>query len=229
MSPRDRVRGMVSRRAFVAGIAAGIALLPGVPPLAAFTMPADIAFDIIRKGEKIGVHEVRFTSLGNGDFEARTNVEVAVKLGFLTLFRFEQEITEVWREDMMVEAEGMTNDDGEKARFRAELQGRELTIEGPAGLQKAPLGAMTDIAFWNPEIARQNQIVDTWLGRLAPLIVGAGDLEEIELRGRRVRTRRFSFTANRGRSGKVWYDENGVWVRGYLKTPSAELDYLPTA
>ncbi len=229
MSRRDRVRGMVSRRAFVAGSTAAIAVLPGVPPLAAFSTPADIAFDIIRKGEKIGVHEVRFTSLGNGDFEARTNVEVAVRLGFLTLFRFEQEITEVWREDMMVEAEGVTNDDGKKARFRAELQGRELTIEGSAGRQKAPLGAMTDIAFWNPEIARQNQIVDTWLGQLAPLIVGAGDLEEIELRGRRVRTRRFSFTANRGRSGKVWYDENGVWVRGYLETPSAELDYLPTA
>ncbi len=229
MSARDRVRGTMCRRAFVASGAAGLVMLPGVLPVAAFAMPADIAFEIIREGEKIGVHEVRFTPLGNGDFEARTNVDVAVRLGFITLFRFRQEITETWRRGTMVEAEGLTDDDGEKARFHAELRGRELVIDGPAGLQKAPLGAMTDIAFWNPKIARQDQVVDTWLGQLAPLIVGAGDVEEIELRGRRLRARRFSFTANRGRSGKVWYDEDGVWVKGYLKTPNAELDYLPAA
>ncbi len=228
MSAQDHMKGTASRRAFIAGSAAGLMLVPGLGSLAAFAMPADIAFDIIRGGDKIGVHEVRFTSLGNGDFKAHTNVDVAVRLGFLTLFRFEQEITEVWRQGAMVEAEGTTNDDGQKARFRAELAGRELAIEGPAGRQKAPLGAMTDIAFWNPKIARQDQVVDTWLGQLAPLIVGSGDLEEIELRGRRIRARRYSFTANRGRSGKVWYDERGVWVRGYLKTPNAELDYLPS-
>ena len=229
MSAGDRVQGTTSRRAFMAGSVAGLALLPGLRPLAAFAMPADIAFDILRKGEKIGVHEVRFTALGDGDFRAETNVDVAVKLGFITLYRFEQEVTEVWRRGTMVEASGITNDDGEKARLRAALEDGALMIEGPAGRQKAPLGAMTDIAFWNPKIARQDQVVDTWLGQLAPLIVGAGDFEEIELRGRRVRARRFSFTANRGRSGKVWYDEAGVWVRGYLKTPNAELDYLPTA
>ncbi len=228
MSARDRTRGTASRRTFMTGGAAGLMLAPGLGSLAAFAMPADIAFDIIRKGEKIGVHEVRFTALGEGEFEVHTNVDVAVRLGFITLYRFEQEITEVWRRGAMVEARGITNDDGEKARLRAALEGGELTIEGLAGRQKAPLGAMTDIAFWNPKIARQDQIVDTWLGQLAPLLVGAGDVEEIELRGRRLRTRRFSFVANRGRSGKVWYDEAGVWVRGYLKTPSAELDYLPT-
>ncbi|HFD17103.1 MAG TPA: hypothetical protein ENJ38_12480, partial [Rhodospirillales bacterium] len=75
----------------MAGSVAGLALLPGLRPLAAFAMPADIAFDILRKGEKIGVHEVRFTALGDGDFRAETNVDVAVKLGFITLYRFEQE------------------------------------------------------------------------------------------------------------------------------------------
>ncbi len=60
-----------------------------------------------------------------------------------------------------------------------------------------------------------------------PIATQPGPVETVDLGALAVPARRFHLRANRGRSGLVWYTDDGIWVRGRLVTRGESLDYLP--
>jgi hypothetical protein len=56
------------------------------PALAA---PADLKFDVFRKGSHIGTHAIQFASSGDG-LAVASQLELAVKVAFSTVYGYEQ-------------------------------------------------------------------------------------------------------------------------------------------
>lgn len=216
----------VDRRRFLVGGLAGIGCLALPMPSLAMAMPIDRTFAIFRQGDEIGRHTVRFTPADNG-FRARTEIEVAVKVAFFTAFQFRQMADDLWIDGQLRESRANTDDNGEISETFIRATGNGLAVEGGEANRaiQVPLGTMTDLAFWNVAITRQQALVDTQKVRLTDLAAQPLGTETIDGPHGPVTAERFSCAAKTGRSGDIWFDSDGNWVKGTMAVRGEKLDY----
>ncbi len=188
--------------------------------------PADRHFAIFRDGDEIGRHLVRFTPTANG-FQAETEIEVAVKIAFITAFRFKQDAVDVWTDGQLVESRVHTDDNGDVSQTTIRSEDGKLNVEGGIADRqlRVPLGTMTDLAFWNIDIVRQRTLVDLQKALLTDVAAERLGTETINVAGGRIEAERFKFAAETGRKGDIWFDAKGNWVKGMLTTRGETLDY----
>jgi hypothetical protein len=217
-----------SRRAFAGSCLAGAgAVCLGIRPAQASTpVPADRSFAIFRDGDEIGRHDVRFAATADG-LEVETTIDIAVKVAFLTAFRFEQQARDLWRGGLLVESHVSTDDNGTRSETLLRARGDNLSVEGGVDnrVLHVPLGTMTDIAFWNLDIVRQRALVDLQRAKLLGLAAHAGGAETIEVGGGHITAQRYTIDAESGRNGDIWFDDAGNWVKGFLVTRGENLAY----
>jgi hypothetical protein len=215
-----------SRRGFAASCIAvtGLLALPSfgraaVPPL-------DRRFAIFRDGDEIGRHEVRFEPTADG-FDVTTDIDIVVKLAFITAFHFRQHALDHWVAGNLMESRVTTDDNGTRSATEIEARGSALSVEGGVENRtlRVALGTMTDIAFWNLAIVRQRELVDIQKATLTDVAARHLGGEQLDVAGQRIVAERFTFHSNTGRNGDIWFDAAGNWVQGHLITRGEALDY----
>jgi hypothetical protein len=215
-----------SRRGFAASClgAAGLLALPSIGRAA--VPPLDRRFAIFRDGDEIGRHEVRFEPTTDG-FDVTTDIDIVVKLAFITAFHFRQHAVDRWVAGNLVESRVTTDDNGTRSATEIEARGSALSVEGGTENRtlRVPLGTMTDIAFWNLAIVRQRELVDIQKATLTDVAARHLGSESIDLAGQRIVADRFTIHSNTGRNGDIWFDAAGNWVQGHLITRGEALDY----
>lgn len=229
-SPWANGRGKLSRRGFGGlCLAATGALSWPTFGLAAPIVPSDRVFTIYRHGAAIGRHEVRFAPAADG-LIVTTDIELAVKIAFITAFHFEQSAVERWVDGRLVESRVETDDNGEASRTRIEASGDRLNVAGGVANQSTtvPLGMMTDTAFWNIDIVRQHAVIDTHMAALTEVAAEARGRQWIEIAGGVIEAEHFGVTADSGRHGEIWFDTAGNWVKGLMTTRGETLEYRLT-
>ena len=212
----------LDRRRMLATVAGGALAMAVVRPV--WAMPANRVFSVSRKGSVIGTHAIEFA----GDpqhLKVATRIELAVKIAFVTAYRYEQRGEDVWQSDVLVRTRIETNDDGEKSVVIAESSDGQLAVQGPKGSYATPLGAMTDLSFWNRAITQGAPVIDSQSGDLIDITVKPSVPEKLEVLGRTIETERFPMAGTRGRSGTVWYDSEGNLVRAIVLTRGETLTY----
>ena len=216
----------LDRRKVLAGGVAGLASLALPTPLLAAAMPRDRTFAILRDGDEIGRHVVRFTPTERG-FRARTAIEIEVKVAFFTAFRFEQTADDLWIEGQLHESSASTDDNGDVSRTLIRATTHGLEVEGGEDDRdiRVPLGTMTDLAFWNVAILRQNALVDTQKVALTDVAARRNGTEPVETPQGRVMAEHFTVAAETGRSGEIWFDAAGNWVKGVMSVRGETLAY----
>jgi Family of unknown function (DUF6134) len=213
-----------TRRRAVALVGGGVAAAGLGRAARADRLPPDLAFDVYRKGDRIGAHTISFAPAGAGE-RVTSRVELAVKMAFVTLYRYEQTGEDEWRDGVLVRTRIRTNDDGKDSLVEAETRRGKLVVSGPAGRYEAALGTMTDLNFWNEAITRQARLIDSQSGELIQIAVRPESTEAIPAQGRMVQARRFAMTGTKGRSGTVWYDPGGRLVKAAVVTRGETLGY----
>jgi hypothetical protein len=215
-------RSPMSRRAAIVIVGGGMVGV-GLAPVAV-AVPADLTFDVFRKGSHIGTHAIRFDQ-GDGTLKVTSRLDLAVKVAFITAYRYEQTGQDEWQDDVLVRTRIETNDDGRDTLVVAEARDGQLAVEGPTGTYTTALGAMTDLSFWNEAITRGQPVIDSQTAELIKIQVQPGTRERIVVRGRDVEARRFAMGATKGRSGTVWYDESGNLLKATVVTRGETLNY----
>ena len=191
---------------------------------AAAAAPADIQLNVYRKGSLIGTHVIRFSQAG-GTLKVTSQIDLRVKVAFITVFAYQQTANDDWENGVLVRTRIQTNDDGKETLVQAEARNGQLAVQGPSGDPVTPLGAMTDISFWNQAITQGPVLVDSQTAELIKIQVEGGTKEPIMVRGQSVEARRFSMTGTKGRSGSVWYDDAGSLVKAIVTTRGETLEY----
>ncbi|MFO1067495.1 MAG: DUF6134 family protein [Geminicoccaceae bacterium] len=217
-------RGGLDRRSMLALTASGL-LMPAPRLLAATPVPKDLSFRIYRKGDDIGIHTMRFAPVPGG-MSVDTEIDLKVKMAFVTVFSYEQRGRDIWKDGKLVEAEYITDDDGKKTRVEVNAEGERLRFDGPSGPFEMPLGTMTDLAFWNDAIVRVHQLVDSQTAEVAQVSSQPGKSERLLVAGQELQASRYELASSNGRSGSIWYDEQGRWVKGIMNTRGETLDYV---
>lgn len=136
-----------SRRHVLAGV--GLIL---ATPSALLAAPSQLAFAALRNGQKIGEQRMSFQSAADG-LTVRTQVEMAVKLGPLTLYRYRHQADERWSGGRFESLQTQTNANGKLFKVSAQRGADGVEIMPAAGgTTQAPASALP-FTHWNRKIA----------------------------------------------------------------------------
>ncbi|MBK1660965.1 DUF6134 family protein [Paracraurococcus ruber] len=125
-------------------------LLLALPPLAALpaaAAPAEYRFRVLRQGSAIGTHRVRITE-GGGLLTALTEVDIAVRLLGVTVFRFGHRFEESWAGERLRRATSRQDRNGTVTEMVAEASGDGILASGAEGRFRLPPEA-APLSWWD--------------------------------------------------------------------------------
>jgi hypothetical protein len=158
---------------------------------------------------RIGTHTATFERQGD-DLIVSLRIQLAVKIGGLTLYTFESTGSEVWRDGRLIAASADTNDNGRLKRVTAQSSGDRLVVEGPRGRVEAdqPVGTVN---FWNFDSLAAPVLVEPTSGRVYRVEINPAQRESIRTMDRLVATQKYEVKGEI--EGELWYADDGTWVR----------------
>jgi hypothetical protein len=161
-------------------------------------------FSVTRNGEQIGSTTVKWQR--NGD---RTIVETAttvqVKIAFVTVYRYEQQIIERWVGGRLDALSAVTNDNGSTHRVSAARSGDKLSVNADGKVDQVD-PAMIPASLWNASLVRMREALNTKDGSVMPVSVVDRGKEQLVVQGRALRAHRYSIRTTFPQ--EVWYDEH---------------------
>jgi Domain of unknown function (DUF6134) len=177
--------------------------------LAAIPSAGRLEYDVIRKGEKIGVHSVTFRHDGR-HLAIATRTDIAVKLLGITFYRFHYEAEEDWVDGRLARLTSRTDSDGETLTVNLARAGDR--IRGACNGTVLDLPAdLLPISVWHPDFVRQSVILDQY--KCVERNVRATDdgIEPIFAGAQNVAARHYAVTGELQRD--VWYGPDGKIVQ----------------
>lgn len=208
----------LSRRGFVTGSAC---LAAAGSAWAQVPLPdSALKFKLVREGSEIGRHQVTFTP-AQDNLTVTTNIDIVVKMGFITLYRFGQQVVERWVGGQFGSADVTTNDDGTKLMVSVQRDGDHLLIDSSKrGRLNAPANAML-ATYWNRAVM-DGPIIGTQDGRVLAPHVTARDWEPVSVApGKQIDARHYVLTGDL--EVDLWYDHDDRWRALQLKGPDNSL------
>ncbi|MBB4040478.1 hypothetical protein GGR34_002131 [Microvirga flocculans] len=200
---------MIRRRDVLIG--AGALLLTPKASFAALPVPPDgrLTFDVVRKGSRIGVHELTFTRSGER-LTVSVDVELSVGIGPIKFYRYTHRVSEIWQGEDVVSLTAQTNDDGQKLSVTCERTPSGLLVDSTrSGRYVAPAGAHP-ATHWNREML-DGPLINTQNGELLrPVVIRKGRDRVQTSAGTIVPAQRFALSGPI--SFETWYDDTPSWV-----------------
>lgn len=212
---------MLNRRTVLAAaaslpwIGAARAALP-VPPA------GQLAFRIMRKGDRIGTHSLSFARNGE-TLTVDVKAEIVVKFGPFPVFRYNHSNVETWIGTALRGFDSKTDDDGKPAFGRMQRSAQGFQVEGSkSGLYTAPPDTLA-ATHWN-RAQLDGPMVNPQNGELLKLQVVPKGRDQVALAsGTKVNADRIALEGDQPL--ELWYDAAGHWTallfKGQDGTPIA--------
>lgn len=220
---RNWVRYGLTGTAFgLLAFGAAHAAITGNLPIAEGASPT--AFEIFRGDSEIGRHVVTFARDGQ-DLIVRTEIDMKVKIAFITAFRYEHRATEVWRDGRLISLEATTDDDGTDYFVKATAREDGLWVEGSLGSYLAAADTIPS-SYWNPAILERNQVLNTQKGDLLDTAISKVASETRTVNGRVCTAETFRLQSKL--SVDIDYcAEDKAWVGLRFAARGAQISYQP--
>jgi Family of unknown function (DUF6134) len=216
---------LLTRREVTVMVAGGIAgsLVPGLLSrlAAAPSLPRNGTFDVMRGKSRIGQHVTTFKPEGNG-FRASTELELTVKMAFITLFGMRHTSQELWQGGRLVELKSHTKDGGDVFEVSGEATPKGFRLRNPAGSIVAPAGLHTTNGFWDANALNSKVVIGAQNGGVVGVVVERRGQDNVDVR-RAAAERYRMVTPNI--AGDLWYAEAEM-VKGRLEARGETLDYI---
>jgi hypothetical protein len=209
----------------------GLATAAAATPMVGLLLPArayagaqrDLWFRALRHGSAIGEHRVTFRPDGDR-LTVETRVEIAVKVVFVTVFRFRHEAKEVWQSDRLVSVTSTTDDNGTLLQVSGHAVADGFRIIGQDGPFLASAQLLSSNALWDSRIVRESRLIDVQHGGEIGLVTKQLGDEEVDTPDGRVRASRHHMITPYY-AGSVFHDRDGRWVKGLLELKGERLEY----
>lgn len=161
-------------------------------------------FAVTRNGDQIGSTSVRLQR--NGDqIVAETATDIQVKIAFITVYRYEQRLTERWAGGKLTAMSAVTDDNGSLHKVSATRVGEKLSVNADGKISQVD-PAMMPANLWNASLVRMRAALDPKDGSVMPVSVVDRGTEQLVVQGRALTAHRYSIRTTIPQ--EVWYDEN---------------------
>lgn len=168
-----------------------------------------IVFDVIRKDDKVGTHEVTFTRDGD-DIIATSRFEVSIKVLIVPVYSYLYTSTERWRNGKLISLSAETNDNGDLSELKVSRANGKLVLTGSGGDLTAD-GGLYPTTHWNSGVIGSTEVINTITGKINAVTMENRGVKSITTNtGKRPATH---FAYQGDLSTEVWYDSAGKWVK----------------
>tara|TARA_Y100001970_G_scaffold285138_1_gene404063 strand:- start:229 stop:906 length:678 start_codon:yes stop_codon:yes gene_type:complete len=187
----------------------------------AFQIPKNnkVVFDVIRKNKIIGSIETSFDKKNN-NLTITTNVDIEVKVLFVTAYKFTQISKEIWKNGEFIKIEGHTDFEDEREYF---IKGEDLNNQFIAYGMDGKLVLNKDILplnYWNKDILNEKEVFDTQKGIVRKITVTKHKNEMIEINKTKIEAEKYTLNASSNPKDKgpfpeytLWYEKNGQLLK----------------
>ena len=183
----------------------------------------EVKFDVIRKNKVIGSHEITFAE-NNDVLLVETNIDIEVKVLFLSAYTFTHQSTETWINGNFTKIVAHSDFEDEREYF---IKGQDNNdsflasgMDGKLELDKNILPSN----FWNIDVLKQKEIFDTQKGVVRTIEVEDLGYEKIKVKEKNIKCNKFTFNASSNPKDKgpfpeytLWYDENDELMKFKFK------------
>ena len=228
-SSPDQERTPIRRRTLVMGGFAA-AINCAVPPVAraatAFVLPNPAAsrrFSVRYKGIKIGTHTISYSS-ATGETHVKTEINLEVKLAFITAYAFSHRSQETWRAGRLTSLSGETVEHGETLQVEGAATPQGFRVMSKGGPFIASAATLTSNSLWTPAMLEQATVIDAQRGGIIGVSARRLAEEQIEIAGSGVQATRYTFITPYY-AGSVWYDKANLWVRAEFERDGPKVQY----
>ncbi len=204
------VRAALTRRGLLAGGAAltAVSATGQVHGQYVWQPNGTLTYRVSADDSEIGSLIVTFAPSG-ADLTVRTQVSISFNVAFVTVFRYEHEAVETWRDGRLIAFTSETDDDGKPHRVDGFATEDGFQINGQEGTYHAPADVMS-ASYWNRDILNRTLLFDPQDGELHSQTIHGSGRETIRAGGRPIRAIRYDITAKQ--RGFVWYEDSGRWL-----------------
>lgn len=188
-----------------------------------FPGSGSLVFDIFRKGDRIGSHEIRFEHDGDR-LSVTTDITIRVGFAFITLYDYRHTARELWEGGKLVRLIANTDDDGADEFVRLQAVDGGFAGESTKGLLDLP----SDIGFtsyWNRDYVMRRSWLDTQDGDVMAMSISAKGRETVDLRGEQVVAERFGGESDDGGAVDLWYAGGELVKMRFRAFDGSILDY----
>jgi hypothetical protein len=203
------------RFALIAALIGAMGIPPGHAGTEMSGIPPSGRLDcvVLRDGDPIGTDVSEFTRDG-ARLIVRTHTDIAVKVLYVTVYRFHSDVEEQWIDGQLVALTARANDDG----TRKAVDLRSDATPDPQVQQVSTNGKVVTIApgvmpssFWSPASLQKTTIIESLTGESFDVIVKPAGIERVQIGGRAVEARRF--VVRGGLNRDLWYAPDGQLLK----------------
>src|SRR6201981_2460722 len=228
LSP-DHERTSIRRRTVLIGGLAGAidcTFSPISHAATAFVLPnaaANRRFSVRYKGIGIGTHTVSYSS-ATGETRVQTEINLDVKIAFVTAYAFRHRSEETWRAGRLMSLNSDTVEHGEALHVEGAATPQGFRVSSKAGPVIASAATLTSNSLCAPAMLEQATVVDAQRGGVIGVSARKFADEQIAIAGGPVRATRYTLITPYF-AGTVWYDKTNLWVHGEFERDGSKVEY----
>lgn len=217
--------------AVAAAFACGLAAADDTAtPAAAAQIPAwqpqggeRIAFDVLRNGKPFGSHVLDFAVTDDGVLRVVNDIDLEVKFGPMTAYRYSHESQETWAGGRLQSLEGETRKDGRDLAVAARAAGDAIEVSGTNFEGAVPAGIIPS-SHWNVHEVYSEAILSSEGGQVLDITVENLGTETVMAGGEPVEATRFRLRSEL--DVDLWYDAEGRWVKCAFSARGQDIEYV---
>jgi hypothetical protein len=215
---------VIGRRQILAGAAAAV-VTPyfGSVRLARGATRGDLNFRALWQGSPVGVHRVTFQLQGDR-LAVDTQIDIAVKFMFFTVFRLRHEAHEVWQSGRLVSVTSATDRDGTRLQVSGRAVENGFRIVGEEGPFLAGARLLTSNSLWDSRIVRETRLIDVLHGGEVGLVAKPLGYQQVETPQGPVRASQYRMITPHF-AGNIFYDGDQRWVKALMEVKGEAIEY----
>lgn len=170
-------------------------------------------FAVMRNGEQIGTNTIQLQRRGP-ETTVRIVTDVAVKIAFVTVYRFDQTETERWVDGRLLALHSATDDNGTVHQVTASRGDDRITVEADGRTTKVA-GTTIPASLWNPALLDQRVALNPQDGSIMPIAVVDHGKEKLPVARGSLWAHHYSIISSFPQD--VWYDDQRQLVKVEIK------------
>lgn len=210
--------------AFAFQAEAGEVAGPVSPPTPwAATDGAVIDFTVLRKGKPFGRHMLTFDRAPSGELTVTTDVDLQVKFGPITAFKYRLDSVEEWADGQLIALTGKSNSDGRRGKVSATKSQGELIVESSEYDGVLPLTTIPS-SHWNRLQVYQDQMLSTETGEVLDIAVELIGDDTVTVAGEPIAATHYRLSSDL--TVDLWYDAQSRWVKLAFQVRGQDIEYV---
>ncbi|GAB5458195.1 MAG: hypothetical protein Hens3KO_12250 [Henriciella sp.] len=187
---------------------------------------AVIDFTVLRKGKPFGQHVLSFDKTEDGQIKVTTDVDLTVKFGPITAFKYRLDAQETWANGALIALNGATNNDGDKSTVEAKVNGDVLEVDG-TDYQGNVEASIIPSSHWNRLQVYGEQMLSTESGEILDIAVENLGADTVLVGGEPVEATHYRLQSDM--TVDLWYDDQSRWVKLTFDARGQTIEYVLNA